>query len=201
MKQVALGTEDELSEAIGRRLLGEADQEIELSPILRRGGNGYLRSKMRSWREIATQQFVVLFTDLDATECPPTLLRDWLGNGRRPEKLLIRVAVREIESWLLADHVAMRELLGRKAILPTNPDSIHEPKEHLLRLVERYAGRNVKDDLLVKTGVVASQGLGYNARLSALVASVWNPARAAERSESLRRARVRLSQLAQQLDL
>ena len=45
-----------------------------------------------------------------------------------------------------------------------------------------------------KAGNLA-QGLGYNARLTAWVNSEWSPQRAAERSPSLARARLRLNQV------
>ena len=141
----------------------------------------------------------MLITDLDTLTCPVDLLQNWLGPVPKQENLFIRVAVREIESWLLADHQAMRKILGKAGALPPNPDTLAQPKEHLLRLVARYAGKAVRDDLLVKQGAVASQGLGYNAFLTNFVSKTWDPGRAATRSESLRRTRERLKDLAQKL--
>jgi len=131
--------------------------------------------------------------------CPADLIQNWLDPHQRPENLYLRVAVREIESWLLADHHGMRKLLGKAGGLPANPDTLREPKEHLLGLVARYAAKAVKEDLLAKQGAIASQGLGYNALLSAFVWDTWDPARAATRSESLKRTRDRLRDLAEKL--
>ena len=189
MRAIALATEDELSEAIGLRLIGESPfHEADVLP-LRRNGSGYLKSKVESWRQLAGQQVVLLLTDLDQIDCPVALRNEWLGTRPVPDRLLLRIAVREIESWVLADHDAMRKLIGDRGKLPPAPDELGDPKAFLLNMVRKYAPRDVKQDLLAERGAMASQGLGYNRRLVAWVKSDWSPDRAAARSPSLLRAR------------
>lgn len=190
VKYWALATEDALSEAVGRRLLAEIPG-VEVSHALRRSGRGYLRTKMNSWRQMARHQVVVVLTDLDRIDCPPTLLRDWLAGKGAPPGLLLRIAVRTIESWVLADHEAIRRLVGPKAELPERPDELRNPKQHMLKLAKQ-APREVRLDLVKEAGAIACQGIGYNARLVDLVSSMWSPERAAKRSPSLGRTRVRL---------
>lgn len=198
MALVALGTEDELSEAIGIRLLAEHGATLQLGMPLRKSGFGYLRSNVNRWRQLAQHQPVILITDLDRAACPVVLLNDWLGGQASPENLLLRVAVREVEAWLLADHEAMQKLLGNRGRLPQEPDQVPDPKQHLLGLAKR-APRDVRRDLVKEAGSLASQGLGYNARLTELVRTHWDPGRAAQRSPSLARARQSLANLAQRL--
>lgn len=193
---IALATEDVLSETIGQRLLGELPPVFLPPLLLRRDGAGYLRSGMHKWRQLAQRHAVVVLTDLDDVACPLALLDDWYGAGTRPLDLLLRIAVREAEAWLLADHEAMRQLLGANVVLPPDPDLLPDPKQHLLQLARR-ARRNVRLDLVRESGAVSSQGIGYNARLTDLVTGTWSPERAAERSPSLGRTRKRLAQLAQ----
>lgn len=189
MRAIALATEDELSEAIGLRLIAESPfHEADVLP-LRRNGSGYLKSKVESWRQLAGQQVVLLLTDLDQIDCPVALRNEWLGTRPVPDRLLLRIAVREIESWVLADHDAMRKLIGDRGKLPPAPDELGDPKAFLLNIVRKYAPRDVKQDLLAERGAMASQGLGYNRRLVAWVKSDWSPDRAAARSPSLLRAR------------
>lgn len=189
MRAIALATEDELSEAIGLRLIAESPfHEADVLP-LRRNGSGYLKSKVESWRQLAGQQVVLLLTDLDQIDCPVALRNEWLGTRPVPDRLLLRIAVREIESWVLADHDAMRKLIGGRGKLPPAPDELGDPKAFLLNMVRKYAPRDVKQDLLAERGAMASQGLGYNRRLVAWVKSDWSPDRAAARSPSLLRAR------------
>lgn len=193
MVWIVLATEDELSEQVGLCLANEIG--LEVGSKLRRGGNGYLRSRIPNFCQMAHTQPVLLITDLDRMECPTVLMREWFGQREKPPAFLFRVAVREIESWLLADHDAMRGLLGPKAPkLPDAPDNLADAKQELLRIARR-APRDVRDDLVVQAGTVASQGLGYNARLCAWVRESWDASRAAERSPSLQRARTRLREL------
>jgi len=198
MAFVALATEDVLSETIGQRLLAELGPQMHPGTLLRKDGVGYLRSRMKSWYQMSEQQVVVILTDLDQAVCPSALLDVWFAASPRPANLLLRVAVRESESWLLADHHAMRKLLGPRGVLPAEPDQLPDPKQHLLRLATS-ASRDVRLDLVKANGQVCSQGIGYNARLTDLVRTDWSPERAAQRSPSLARARRRMMELAQRI--
>jgi hypothetical protein len=195
---IALATEDALSEALGLRLLDELAPRLQTPLLLRKGGFGYLRSGMAKWRQLSQRQAVVILTDLDKASCPGVLRTDWLGDSPCPENLLLRVAVREAESWLLADHEAMRQLMGPKGMLPRNPDELPDPRQFVLQLAEK-APRDVRLDMVRAPGAMSVQGIGYNARLTALVSNAWSPARAAERSPSLGRARIRLRQMVDRL--
>lgn len=193
MTPIAIATEDELSEAVAVRLIAELQEPHYVTHMLRKGGFGYLRSKMDSWCQMAQHQLMLVLTDLDQAQCAGELREQWLSARSEPARLLLRVAVREVESWVLADHVGMRLLIGQRGTLPPRPDDLPDPKQALLRLASR-APRELKDDLLRVTEAGLAQGLGYNARLGHWVSSMWSPERAAERSPSLQRARRRLKE-------
>ena len=190
MTPIAIATEDQLSEAIALRLIAEVKAPHRVALKLGKTGNGYLRARMSSWCQMAQRQVMFVLTDLDRANCLVEFRDQWLVT-EAPKNLLLRIAVREVESWVLADHVAMRALMGAKGVLPVAPDELADPKQSLLRLA-KGAPRQVRDDLLKAIGGNLAQGLGYNARLSAWVHSDWCPQRAAERSPSLARARLRL---------
>jgi hypothetical protein len=65
MRTVNLATEDELSEAVGVRLIGEWKERLAVGIPIRKGGNGYLRSKIQSFAEIARRTPLLMITDLD----------------------------------------------------------------------------------------------------------------------------------------
>jgi hypothetical protein len=193
MTPIAIATEDQLSETIALRLISEISTPHYITFKLGKGGNGYLRSKMNSWYQMAQQQIVAVLTDLDQANCLVEFRDEWLV-AEPPKNLLLRIAVREVESWVLADHVAMRTLIGAKGVLPAAPDELADPKQSLL-ILAKNASKKIRADLLKTVDGNLTQGLGYNARLSAWVNSEWNPQRAADRSPSLARARLRLSEV------
>jgi hypothetical protein len=145
---------------------------------------------------MARRQPVLLITDLDRSPCPATLIAEWSRQMRRSDGLLFRVAVHEIESWLLADHEAIGTLLGgRRRKLPDRPDAIADPKRALLDLAAA-APRRIRANLRAEVGAIAAQGLGYNRTLVEWVHRTWSPELASSRSESLYRTRLRIRELA-----
>lgn len=193
MTPISIATEDQLSEAIALRLISEVTWPHFVQNKLRKSGNGYLRSKMGSWYQMAQHQVMLVLTDLDRANCLVEFRDQWLVDAP-PSNLLFRIAVREVESWVLADHVATRALIGAKGVLPMAPDDLVDPKLSLLKLA-MSAPKEIRLDMVKEVDGGLGQGLGYNARLTALVNSEWSPQRAAERSPSLARARLRLTEV------
>ena len=193
MTPIAIATEDALSEAIARRLIADIPTPYAIQHSLGKQGNGYLRSKMGSWCQMAQYRVMLVLTDLDRANCLVEFRDQWLV-ADPPQNLLLRIAVREVESWVLADHVAMRALIGAKGVLPAAPDELLDPKQSLLKLA-KSAPKNIREDLLKTIDGNLAQGLGYNARLTEWVRSEWSPQRASERSPSLLRARSRLGEV------
>lgn len=193
MTPIAIATEDQLSEAIALRLISEIQTPHFIQHKLGKSGNGYLRSKMENWYRMAQHQVMLVVTDLDRANCLVEFRDQWLA-AEPPANLVFRIAVREVESWVLADHLAMRELIGVKGVLPVAPDDLADPKRALLGLA-KGAPKQVRDDLLKVTNGNLTQGLGYNARLTAWINSEWSPERAADRSPSLAKARSRLKEV------
>lgn len=197
MSWIFLATEDELSERVGIRLAAEAG--LEVGQCLRRNGFGYLKSRVGNFCQMAKQAPVFLITDLDQKKCANALITEWSGKFHRPENFLFRVAVREVESWLLADEVGIQHLLGRKSPVPSRPDELFDPKKTLLSLAQ-HAPKAIRDELVAQRGAVAGQGIGYNALLGEWVNDMWQPQRAAERSPSLSRTLIRLRELSNRIN-
>lgn len=198
MRPVALATEDLLSEAVGRRLIMETPGGC-VGQTLRRQGFGYLKSSLPKFCEVARRVPVVVLTDLDTAPCPIALLRDWMPAAGLPDGLSLRVAVREVESWLLADSTNLARMLHvAPSLLPGRPDEESDPKAVLLRVASR-APKSLRQELVRieqrRDGRKILQGIGYNQRLAEFVATQWNPEAAAARSPSLARARLGIAAL------
>ena len=194
MPIIHTATEDELSESVACKIVQNYFADAEIGLKLRKGGNGYLKSSLHKFRQMANREHVFLLTDLDSSACAPTLIGAWFGNHDIPPQLFFRVAVREIEAWLLADRAGMANLFEiNEANFPPNPDNLHDPKQALLQLARR-APRAIRSELLRVRGTVSSQGLGYNRILTGFVESGWEPDRARINSPSLDKALNRLSE-------
>lgn len=129
---------------------------------------------------------VVLDLDQDA-DCAPDYVRDLVPVPT--EGLLLRIAVRSMEAWLLADHEEMARCLAvREAALPPNPELEPDPKLALVNIVNRYCNnRNVRDDILPVHGQHRRVGPGYVSRIVNFTRHHWRPEVAARRSDSLAR--------------
>jgi len=188
MTGFAIATEDALSEAVAETLLHQVGIR-DIQARLRREGFGYLRSRIADFNRIAEKVMpVLLITDLDRNRCPPGMIADWLPVPRSP-RLLFRIAVRETESWVLADRTAFAHFIGVSVTaMPTAPDELPDPKAALLKLVRRSSKRELKRDILPPRGATSPVGLGYNSQLREFVRSHWSSDRAAKYSLSLSRA-------------
>jgi hypothetical protein len=193
---INLGIEDPLSECVARRLLALHGEKYHVGIAYGRSGFGYLKRTAAGWNAGARSTPFLLLTDLDESyPCPSALIEDWLGGeDRRHGNLLFRVAVREVEAWLLADADGLAEFLGvNPKFVPVNPEGLADPKAELIALARRARSRDLRDRLVPRPKSTAPQGRDYNACLCEFVDGRWNPARAAERSVSLARTVQRLS--------
>lgn len=127
----------------------------------------------------------LILTDLDMRECAPSMIREWLPVARN-HNLIFRIAVREVESWLLADRFGFAKFLGiARDKLPKNPDDLSDPKAHLINLARISRKRDLREDILPKVRSTAKQGPAYNERLVSFVREAWNPSKARQHSSSL----------------
>lgn len=192
MTDFVIATEDALSEALAETLLSEIGDH-SVARRLRKDGFGYLKRQIQKFDQVAaTVMPVLLVTDLDRATCAPSLIASWLPRGPNA-RLLFRVAVRETESWLLADREAFADFLGiSPAHLPERPDELPDPKQSLLNLVRKSRRRRLKQEILPAPGVSFPVGLGYNDVLSRFARDEWDCRQAARASPSLARTIARL---------
>lgn len=185
---VNIAIEDELSEVVLTRLLQFSGRGYSIGTAFRHGGYGYLKRTIQGWnRAAATTPFLIL-TDLDDTPCPSKLLTDWLSEPAH-SNLVVRIAVREVESWLLADSNGLATYLKVNVrLIPEHPDQLADPKAALIDITRKSRSTDIKSRIVPKARSTAKQGPDYNACLSAFVRQDWKIELAVERSPSLKRA-------------
>ena len=188
-----VATEDALSEAVACKLLAKVNLAGHQLTPLRRNGFGYLKSNFGKFTNAAKNgRRVFMLTDLDNRDCAPSLVAEWTAGVVLPYGFLFRVAVREVESWLIADRNGFAKFLGiSPAKISNDIEAIPDPKKYLLHLAEK-AKAKVKQDLLPRKGTLAIQGFGYNERLTEFVEEFWSPDSAGAASPSLSKTIARI---------
>ncbi len=191
--------EDAPSAAVVTKLVSERNGKADDQLIFRKGfpvvtgGYGAIKKRCAAFLDMANAGLRTLaLTDLDTHECACTLIRDWFGipeasQATLPEECIFRVAVREVEAWILADRAAWAAHIGISAAnFSANPDSLEDPKQHLLNVIRAKGRRRVHREMLPEG--TAHIGPRYNEVLCDFVETVWLPERAAANSPSLYRA-------------
>jgi len=150
-------------------------------------GKAYLRDRIRGYNAAARHASWFVLVDLnDDFECPPKLLQSWLPHPA--PAMCLRVAVRKVEAWLLADGKAIAAFLGvPPSRAPQDPDSLANPKREMVDLARRSRRRRIRDDMVPRPTSGRVVGDNYTARIIEFVTTLWRPERAATRSPSLER--------------
>jgi hypothetical protein len=183
--------EDQISEFVMIKL-AEKTKKYFVVNSYSEGGFGYIKKNIEGFNEASKGCPFFVLTDLDNVDCAPFLIEDWL---RKPahENLIFRIAVREVETWLLADVEGFSKYTGiAKVNFHDNPEEIADPKAELLKLIRRCRNRKIREDILPKNEF-ASVGPNYNGRLGEFVLKHWSISRAMKRSDSLKKAMKHLS--------
>lgn len=187
MIYISLVYEDDLSEIVMTQILRQFPDKYELHQSYSGNGFGYLKANIKGFNQASSVNPHFMLTDLDTYECPLTLIGEWVNFKMNPN-FIFRIAVREIESWLLADREGLSKYFNISIKnLPMNPDEEANPKETLINLARRSKRRNIREDI-VPLNQNASIGPYYNGCLSEFVLNYWNIENAIKHSDSLKRA-------------
>jgi len=185
-----LAVEDVLQEVILRRILAAVGPSFAPGACYKQGGYGYLKKKISGFNVAAKGTPFLVLTDLDLDKgpCASALIDDWLRVPRHPN-LIFRVAVRSVESWILADRSAFAGYLGLDAgLLPENLDEVERPRSLLIDLARRSRRRQLREALVPKAGSTAGFGPGYNGALTLFLDTEWRMEEARQGSPSLERS-------------
>lgn len=184
---INLAVEDSLSETVLRKILKQSGCSYAVSHTYMKNGYGYLKSKINGFNNAAKGIPFLVLTDLDTAQCPAELIREWLPHGKN-SNLLFRIAVREVEAWILAHRIAFAKFLCvSNHLIPSDADTIVNPKQLLINLAKKSPRRNIRQGIVPKTGSLSKQGPDYNGQLNFFVNKYWNVLEAKNNSYSLSR--------------
>ena len=196
---VSLAVEDILSEAVARRLVHNYVPGAEITNVIGLNGIDSVKLQMSKLNQIAQHRGPVLvLADLDRPlSCPVNLVREMSRRLVVSPKLLIRVVVLEIESWILADRVGIGRWLGvAENAVSRTPERLDDPKRSLVQLAHRSRNRRLREAIAPPHVLGTSRtGPGYNETVGAFVTEHWDPDAARSYAPSLNRAITRIAQL------
>lgn len=190
--------EDRLCCALGAKLVQVLlpDWDLAIPPINKRGVTKLIPDLPRFCKLAQSGRPVLCIADVDRG-CAVLLLQRWLPQGK-PSLMLLRLAVSEAESWLLADHEGLQQLIAvPKHKMPQEPEKLVDAKQNFLAMINRYGSKIVRREMVIKGAAHLISGTGYNDHLEQFVQEHWQPQRAAIRSPSLQRAIERIAALGQ----
>lgn len=191
-----LVVEDVAGEVALRRLLRDLAPTWAVHLVDNCRGVDRMRLRFPRYRQASHVMRHVLLADLDRRPCAPELLHAWNARSE-PRRLMVRVAVREVEAWLLGDRAGVAGWLQvPTARIPAAPETEIDPKAALLALGRRSRSRRFASEFCPEPGSSASQGPLYNDHVARFVRDHWNLAAARRAVPSLERACRRIQEWA-----
>ena len=187
-------TEDILSRLAIEKILNYTSR-FEIKNAIDAKGSGNIRSRIKNYNRVAKSNPVMVLTDLDQEPCPSELIQSWFKSTEKHPNFIFRIAVREIETWLMADSETFSDYTGivrSKIILPV--DTIPDPKMLLLNLITKSKKKEIREGLSPRSKSTARVGPLYNQILQEYIEKFWRVKKAAEYSKSLERAIRRLKE-------
>lgn len=193
--KVDIAGEDDVTRAVLLRLLKDLRPDIEVDKILPARGS---QLKVLAPKYNLLNYPIILLTDLDQYDCPPSLLSDWLPKVALNRNFLFRIAYGETESWLMADRI------GFSGWMETEPDLIpvsqtidkfknireivfpYKPSLYMMReIASKSKSKNIREGMIPKEG--AKKGPLYNSTLIPFIQNIWGFHSASDHSTSLQR--------------
>jgi hypothetical protein len=178
--------EDVLTQAVMERMMAPYGERLLIRDRIPCHGFGKIKANIRKYNRAAVHIPFFVITDLDRGTCAPDMIRAWIPE-EQADGLLFRIAVREVESWIMADRNGFAGFIGVAAKnIPDRPDELIDPKSSLFSIVHRSRNRELKAAILPAPN--ARTGPGYNMVLQRFVRDFWDVSAARTASPSLEKA-------------
>jgi hypothetical protein len=185
-------------EAIVRRLVESAGGEVGDVYGLR--GKDYILTNISGYNSAARFAPWFVLIDMDAD---PRCVADYRDStlAARSAMMMYRVAVRQVEAWLLADRIGCATFLGvPQGRIVAQPEQLSDPKAEVVRLARRSRTARVRDALVPKERSGRPVGRGYATEIAQFASTTWNPVTAARAAPSLSRCIRRLEEFVRTAD-
>lgn len=195
--QVDMLVEGDCDEIVVRKLLAETGHSV--GTVFGKGGIDKLRRLAFgiSRRSRHGVPLIIVADHMDLDEgCPGDAAAALLAD--RPDLCLVRLAVPEIESWVMASRQEFADYLGVSVqLVPSNPDVVPDAKQRLVNIARKSTRKNKRMAIVPQPGTSASVGPGYIDELARFIQSDWQLSSARSSSRSLHKAAASLEKFRQ----
>ncbi len=190
--EISLLVEGIVDELVVRKIVGEIGG-YSIGPVYKYS-QPIFRKKVQAYNNAARHFPWLAVMDMDRFNgCPGDLARAVLSTPAK--NMVFRIAVHEIESWIMADAKALSDFLKiDKRQVPDDTDSIEDAKQSLIGLARKSSSSIIREKLVPRQGSTSSVGSGYTACITELMEEHWSLSRSIRecRSASLNSAYRRL---------
>jgi hypothetical protein len=163
-----------------------ADIGLQVGTVYGKHGVDYVKNKAQAFSVFGQYSDMLIladFMDMNAA-CPPQARQMLVANI--PAKALVRLAVNEIESWMMASRTELASYFNISAArIPAVPDQVVDPKQTLVNLARASNRGKIRRMFVPKPGISSVVGEGYVDGFQEFMASHWDLASARAASPSL----------------
>lgn len=181
-----------LDERVLKVLWSQSGRDPDDLIVRNAAGNPFWRLAQK-YNQAGRNSLVLGLADLEQEVCVAVALRQLVP--ARSEGFKLRLAVRMVESWLMADRDALAAYLGvGVGALPRDPDTEPHPKRRIVDIARGSRKRAIRE-CLVPQGTGAVVGAEYTPVMAEFVERHWDVSRARRVSPSLDRACIRWGEI------
>jgi hypothetical protein len=151
---------------------------------------------VKNYNRSAKSIYYLTLVDLMDTDepCAPEVVIEWVPY--REPKMVFRVVVQELESWLLADREGIAGFIKIDRLkVPAMPELLPDPKDALIRLARRSRSKPIRSGLVPETGSQAKVGKLYASEMIRFINTQWDIEVARMNAPSLEKCLQRLEEI------
>ena len=180
--------EDEITHQVMLRIYDSFRGYVTENRAINCNGKGKIKKQIIAYNNAAQYGYFFIITDLDSGyDCAPLLIKDWLPY-KCSNHLIFRVAVHEVESWLIADRQNFAAFFSiSRSIIPVESDKIADPKQAVINLARKSRKREILESI-IPIDDYAVAGPGYNTKFQSFIQNYWDIDSARKNSPSLDKA-------------
>jgi hypothetical protein len=173
-----------VDEAVFRRIVEYSGATA--GTVYGKNGKDSLLRKLNGYNRAAQFTRWAVLVDLDLEPCVVEARHQWLPDPA--PYMCFRIAVRETESWLLADAEQLAQFLKvSTANIPRDPESVQNPKRMMVDIARKSRSKDIQADIVPRPSSGREVGNAYASRMVEFAEYFWRPDEAAANSDSLNR--------------